>query len=439
MIAADLRYALRRLRRNPGFSALVSVTLALGIGANTAIFSVVDSVLLRPLPYREPERLVDDRAPLSVERPRRAGLGVRASADYRDRTRSFSASVQSGAGANLTGAGEPERVAARPGQRRLVRDLRRAPALGRAFRAEEDERGRHLVAVISQRLLAAPLGGDPAVARPHAVAQRRGLRGRRRDARRLPLPSSAARAIWVPLALTEERRSRAATTTVSQRHRAARARGRALEQARDEMRAFAETVKQEYPDTNAANWTLDRSSRSTSRRPATSGRRCLLLLGAVGFVLLIACANVANLLLARGAGAAQGGRDPARARRGPRAAGAPAADRERAAGARRRRCSARLVGLGRPRALRQLRSRQRARPSGRVDASVLGVTAALPLLTGLGFGLVPASRCPPRRSADAPGRRPRRDGRRAGAASCAASSWSPSSGSRSRCWSGPGC
>src|SRR5262249_61186757 len=111
----DLKYSLRRLQKSPAFTAIVVITLALGIGANTAIFSVVNAVLLRPLPYREPSRLVtishfyQSEALNNLEAPVSA-IGFR---DYRDKTTSFEAvAVETGWSANLTGTGDPERVPA---------------------------------------------------------------------------------------------------------------------------------------------------------------------------------------------------------------------------------------------------------------------------------------------------------------------------------------
>src|SRR5262249_31429042 len=143
----ELRYALRRLCAAPTFTAVVVVTLALGIGPNAAIFSVVDAVLLRPLPYRDPGRLVTIQhfyPTLPLEGPVSAP-GFR---DYRDRTASFEAvGVESGFSVNLTGIGDPQRLQASKVSGDWFRTLGVAPALGRAIVPEDDEPGREHVAV----------------------------------------------------------------------------------------------------------------------------------------------------------------------------------------------------------------------------------------------------------------------------------------------------
>ncbi len=299
-IAHDLRYALRRIGRNPGFAGLIIATLALGIGANTAIFSVIHSVLLRPLPYAEPDALVtvNHRYPsIDLDASVSAG-GFR---DYRDRTRSFShVAVQSGWGANLTGYGDPVRITATRVSADWFAALGAQAMVGRTFRAEEDVPGNHHVVVLSHGLWQRQFGGDPAVlgqaislnAEPFEIVgimppDFRGFFDRRSE-------------LWVPLALTETQFA-AGRTSEFLTLTARLAPAVTLEQARTEMAALAETLKQETPDQYPSNWTL---TVTTLNEVATGDLRpaLLILLGAVGFVLLIACANVANLLLARAAG-----------------------------------------------------------------------------------------------------------------------------------------
>src|SRR5919202_4761455 len=138
----DLRYAARRLRNTPGFTAIVVVTLALGIGANSAIFSVVNTVLLRPLAYRQPERLVTILHYYPTLNNLEAPTSAIGFHDYRDKTRSFeSLAVETGWGGNLTGSGEPERVSGSQVSGLYFRVLGVPAQLGRALLPDEEEAG----------------------------------------------------------------------------------------------------------------------------------------------------------------------------------------------------------------------------------------------------------------------------------------------------------
>src|SRR5690242_3513077 len=158
----DLRYAARMLQKQPGFTLVAVVTLALGIGANTAIFSLVNSILLRPLPYREPDRLVH----LMQSSPKLdlATWGVSQAdfAAYRDQNRSFeSVALYNSGGTNLTGAGEPERLAVTNATADFFKVLGVNPILGRGFDQGEDAAGRNGVCVISYGLWQRRFGADP--------------------------------------------------------------------------------------------------------------------------------------------------------------------------------------------------------------------------------------------------------------------------------------
>src|SRR5687768_3994233 len=160
----DIRYSLRRLAKAPGFTAVVILTLALGIGANTAIFSVVNAVLLRPLPFREPERLVT----INHFYPSLDGLAAPVSAigfrDYRDKTRSFEfVAVEAGWSANLTGTQEPERVPASRVSGLFFKVLGVPAQVGRTLLPEEDEQGKNRVVVLSDGLWRRVFGADPKV------------------------------------------------------------------------------------------------------------------------------------------------------------------------------------------------------------------------------------------------------------------------------------
>src|SRR5437867_3709466 len=162
--AQDLRFALRMLRRQPGFSLVVVLTLALGIGATTAIFSVVDGVLLRPLPYRDPERLAFAWTKLAWIGVPRAWIAGHQILVLEDETRKIEAFVALRTGATqLTGDGGPEEARAGYTTTNLFDVLGVSPIHGRAFRAEEGNTGSNDVAILGHALWQRRFGGDPAV------------------------------------------------------------------------------------------------------------------------------------------------------------------------------------------------------------------------------------------------------------------------------------
>ena len=297
----DIKYSFRRLLKSPGFTAVVVLTLGLGIGANTAIFSVVNTVLLQPLRYREPDRLVTINhfyrsvALNNLEAPVSAP-GFR---DYRDKTKSFEGvAVETGWAANLTGTGDPERVPASRVSGDYFRVLGVAPQLGRTFGRDEDEPGKNKVVVLSDGLWKRVFGADRGV-----VGKTVQLNGQSFTV--LGVMPEGFRAffgnntdIWTPLALDEKQFDPRNYTNESLQLTARLKPGVSAAQANAEMRAFAEQIRRLYPNAVGTEWTLNVK---TLDELATGGVRpaLLVLLGAVGFVLLIACANVANLLLAR--------------------------------------------------------------------------------------------------------------------------------------------
>jgi len=297
----DVRYAIRSLLRRPMFAAVVVLTLALGVGANTAIFSVVNAVLLRPLPYREPDRLVTVNHFYPSFNGLEAPVSAPGFADYRSRVRAFgSVAVQAGWSPNLTGRGDPERLTGARVSGQYFSTLGVPAALGRTLRPDEDQPGRQQVVVLSDALWRRAFGADP-----RAVGQTLTLNGRSHEIVGVMPPGfrdffGRTVELWRPLALDPAALTSDARTSEWLTLTARLAPGVTIEQARAELRALAEQLKREYPGSYPADWSLSVTSLrdwgTGSIRPAL-----LVLLGAVGFVLLIACANVANLLLARGA------------------------------------------------------------------------------------------------------------------------------------------
>jgi putative ABC transport system permease protein len=294
-ILQDLRYGLRVLAKNPGFTFVAVLTLALGIGANTAIFSVVNAVLLRPLPYEGSHELVQlwgtlpqlDTAPVSPAN----------FLDWRERNRSFvRIAAYTGQNFNLSGVQEPERIRAARVSADLVELLGARPALGRAFLAEEDQHGSHRVVILSHALWQRRFGGNPGI-----VGQTLTLNDESYVVVGVMPPDfafpRAATEMWTPIAFSPAERAMRDTNYLSVIARLKP--GVTLEQARSEMGVLARGLSEQYPDTNTE---VGVKVISYKEQVVGNARPVLLsLLGTVGFVLLIACANVASLLLGRAA------------------------------------------------------------------------------------------------------------------------------------------
>jgi putative ABC transport system permease protein len=294
-LAQDLRYALRRLARSPGFTILVASILALGIGANTAIFSAVQATLLRGLPFRDPDRLVSLFETESASG--RFPLTGRDYLDWRAQNRTFDdMSVYGYSQAfNASGEGAPERVEVVETQANFFRVLGVPAVVGRTFLEGEDVAGSNHVALLSFGLWQTRFGG-----RPQAVGESLVLNGESYVVVGvLPawyrIPASAQ--LWVPIDMAPE-----SLGPRGEHHLRALGRmkpGVSVAQAQADLGAIAARLEREFPDTNEKVGAVVGSLKEAL---VSSGRQELLvLLGAVSLVLLIACANVANLLLARAA------------------------------------------------------------------------------------------------------------------------------------------
>jgi putative ABC transport system permease protein len=296
-LAQDIRYGIRTLAKNPGFTIAAVLTLALGIGANTAIFSVIENVLLRPLPYPQPERLVEIWNTYEPQVPR-AGLSPGDYADWRQQNQSFSemgAYARISQGFNLTGEGEPQRILAGYASSELFPMLGAKVVAGRSFLSEEDRAGSEPVVILSHRLWQSRFGGDPGVVgRAIAVDNQR-----YRVVGVLPAGFQLLRwpDLWMPIGqygddLTEHVHH--AFDAVARLKP-----GISLAQARDEINRLNQQEAIRYPDAHKNFGVRVQTLQDPS---AASLRNTLLVLfGAVGLVLLIACVNTANLLLVRNA------------------------------------------------------------------------------------------------------------------------------------------
>ena len=294
-IRQDLRYAWRALRRQPGFTLVAVLTLALGIGANTAIFSVVNGILIRPLPYHEPNRLV--RLFTSFASEERYAISQPEFMDYRGLEQVFeNAAAFTGTTLTLTGDGEPERLTGMAVTRDLLPVLGVTPLFGRNFEGQEGRAGVEPVVIVSYEVWQNRFGGDRALL--GRVLSMNGIS--RRVIGILPPGVTFDRAqAFIPHYINPDSLAGRASNYL---RAVARLRpGVSVEQARRELVALTRRIREEHKSTYPA--AMGYSATAVSMHEVLIGDiklPLLILLGAVGLVLLIACANVANLLLARG-------------------------------------------------------------------------------------------------------------------------------------------
>jgi putative ABC transport system permease protein len=296
----DLRYGARMLMKKPGFTLIAVLTLALGIGANTTIFSVVNAVLLRPLPYQNSEQLVMIWGKLPAHVSGAVGASAPEFVDYQDQNSVFSSiATHTSSSFNLTGVGEPERIVGTLVSAGLFPLLNVQPALGRAFLNEEDQPGHDRVVILSHGLWRRRFAGDSDIVGRSVTldGQSHAVVGVAPAGFRFPDDETE---IWKPIAFTAEQLGVNERGSHYLNVIARMKPGVTIEQAQTEVAAIAQRMQREHPTYYQADSGWGASVVSFREETVGDARLALLaLFGAVGCVLLIGCANIANLLLAR--------------------------------------------------------------------------------------------------------------------------------------------
>jgi putative ABC transport system permease protein len=298
----DLRYAVRQLRSHPAFTLTAVATLALGIGANTAIFSVINGVLFRSLPYREPERLIAINHLYPSLDSLNAGVSVPGFRDYRAASNVLaSGTALNGWAPTLTGQGDPDRILSLAVTGDYFTTLGVTPLVGRAIQADDATEGKSKVVVLGNGFWRRHFAGDP-----KAVGQKLVLDGESYEIVGVLPPEFKDYAmrqaeLWTPLVFRPDQFADRFRTSEFLTFYGRLRPGTSVDQATREFAALAERLKKDFPDSYPPDWTLKVTPVSDLGLRAVRGA-LYVLLGAVGFVLLIACANVANLQFTRAAG-----------------------------------------------------------------------------------------------------------------------------------------
>jgi putative ABC transport system permease protein len=292
-LTLDLRYAFRNLRNARGFALVAAVTLAIGIGANTAIFSIIDTILLRPLPYRNPAQLV--RLNETESAPGRYPFAGPDFLDWKTRNHTFQDMTLFfwPMDMNLSGEGQPERIQALPTEANFFSLLGVQPMLGRTWATGEDQRGRDGVAILSYAFWKSRFAGDPkAVGRSIELNSRQYvIVGVMPASFRFPWKSQ----VWVPQVMDSKALGLRGNHSFNAIGRMKP--GVTVASARADLKLLAARLEAQYPNSNGKVGAAVTSLRDDM--VGDSSASLYMMLAAVGLVLLIACANVANLLLSR--------------------------------------------------------------------------------------------------------------------------------------------